>query len=431
MSTGISLDQLDDKQRLAVERCIDTSKRCAAVTGPAGSGKTTIMRFAHEALTEAGYDVEVAAPTGKAARRIREATGLPAQTIHKLLEYGSPREFDARGRAIDPTRPRRDRENPLECAAVIADEYAMVNRELHAALVAALPPGGRLITFGDIRQLPPIETSAAIAREPTAFKMLLDKFDGVVLDRVHRQAEDSGVLAAAQNVLKGMPPKSNNKDFTMEVTDRPVDAVFDELDRNDYKRLDNQIITPVNISWIGTYKLNHQVQPMLMDAKRETISLDRHKWHAKQPVRVGVGDKVVMCKNWYDLECSDGTRGVFNGEVGIITAIDFDTNVISIDMEDRIVYVPPICQITIGNSVVVGLPHKDLQLAYVLTTHKCQGSEFKNVTYVINKSAFQMLNRRNMYTALTRARDSARLITDIRALSVSLAMTEPRVFGDN
>jgi exodeoxyribonuclease V alpha subunit len=427
---SLTLDDLDPTQRAAVDYAVDVqARRCGAITGPAGSGKTTIMRFVHGKLTEAGYNPVIAAPTGKAARRIREATGLPAMTIHMLLEYGAPRHYDLRtGKAIDPTMPNRTRENPLDNDHVICDEYAMVNRELHANLVAALPVGGRLITFGDIMQLPPIETSNALAREPTAFRMLLDKFKGIVLDKVHRQTGDSGILAAAQRVLRGLPPQSAN-DFNMVMTDTPVDAVLDATTQADYTALNNQIITPANKSWIGTYKLNQQLQAILMPDDRAMLKLDRHPWHKTQPVSVGVGDKVVMNKNWYSIKCEDGSDGVFNGEVGIVKAIS-ELGEITVDFEDRIAVIPPVMQMEIHGKIVVGMPPRDLQLAYALTTHKCQGSEYQNVVYVVNKSVFPMLNRRNMYTAITRARTKATLVTDMRGLSTSLAVTEPRVFGE-
>ena len=132
-ATQITLEQFDEKQKLAVERALDISRRIAAVTGPAGSGKTTIMRTIYEKLRENGYNPVLAAPTGKAARRIREATGAPAMTIHALLQYTAPRDINPRtGKPYGTTLPRRTRENPIEYDTVIADEYAMVNQELMA-----------------------------------------------------------------------------------------------------------------------------------------------------------------------------------------------------------------------------------------------------------------------------------------------------------
>lgn len=438
---GLSADQLDDKQREAVERCIDHAQRCVAITGPAGSGKTTIIQTVVEALEDAGYKVAVAAPTGKAARRIREATGLDAVTIHMLLEYTSPTDIDERtGKPYGDTYPRRTKEAPLHYDVVIGDEYAMVTHELHGNLAAAIKAGGRLLVFGDVQQLPPIETNAALAKQQTPFQRLLSKFNGIYLDKVHRQAKDSGVLDAAQRVLAGMAPRSN-EDFKLintaekSATGGPVEKLTDlilELDEQgiDFKALNNQVIVPGNKSWVGQYKLSQLMQTLLFDEKRDMLKLSRHKWHANSPVEVGVGDKVMMGKNWYGIECRDGSRGVMNGEVGTVIAIDHDLGIVSVDFEDRIADIPPMIQVEIGNRVFVGYPTSDLHLAYALTTHKCQGSEYQNVIYILNMSHAILLNRKNFYTALTRARKRCWLLYDSKALSFSITTKEPKLFGE-
>lgn len=437
---GLVLEQLDEKQRLAVERALDVKRRIAAITGPAGSGKTTIMRFVYNALCEAGYNPVIVAPTGKAARRVREATGAPARTIHMLLEYTAPREINPKtGKPFGATFPRRTRENPIEYDVVLSDEYAMVNQELHRNLLDAFPPGCRLIVFGDVSQLPPIETNAALAAKPTAFQDLLTRFDGVHLERVHRQSGDSGILSNAQRILKGSSPQ-NKPDFKMIITDRPIDAMTGDLhpdwqaalDEADFASLRNQILTPSNKSWVGTHKLNALLQGLLMPEDRMTIDVPRRVYQGKQfdpPLRLGVGDKVVMTKNWYDLECSDGTLGVFNGEVGKVIEIT-DLHEIVIDFEDRTCSIPPAIQVVWNNKVMVVQPQCDLYLAYALTTHKAQGSEYEHVIYVINKSVQIMLNRKNLYTAITRARKKVTLIADMRSLSLAVTNKEPRVFGE-
>lgn len=428
---GIDVDKLDEIQRLAVERCLDIGRRIVAVTGPAGSGKTTIMRVIYDLLVDAGYNPVIVAPTGKAARRVREATGAPARTIHMLLEYSMPREINPRtGLPYGGSFPKRTRENPIEYDCVIGDEYAMVHQELHRNLVDALPRGARLLVFGDVQQLPPIETDERIAKMPSAFMSLLAKFDGIYLKTVHRQTEDSGILFNAQRILDGKAPQRRD-DFEMLITEKPVDAVLDQLDKADYKSLRNQILTPGNKSWIGTMKLNATIQTILFPDDRPTIKLPRREYNGKQlypDLHVGVGDKVIMTKNWYDLECSDGTNGVFNGETGIVTEIT-DLDEVVIDFEDRICRVPPAVQVVIGNKVIVGYPQRDLFLAYAITTHKAQGSEYQNVTYVINKALYIMLNRKNLYTAVTRAREKVTLISDMKALSLAVTTKEPKVFG--
>jgi exodeoxyribonuclease V alpha subunit len=428
MSNEITLEQLDDKQRLAVEQGLDVSKRISAVAGPAGSGKTTIMRMIYNGLTEAGYTVKLAAPTGKAAKRIREATGLPAGTLHMLLEYTRPLEIDDKtGKPFGDTFPRRTKENPLECDVVIGDEYMMVNHELHRNLIDALQSGARLIVLGDVSQLPPIESSPILAQKPAPFKILLDKFNGIYLDKVHRTADDSGILLNAQRILGGTAPMPNT-DFTRIITDKPVDELVAALDKADYTALNNQIITPANKSWVGTLKLNATLQTVLMDNDRHTLSLPRNKWDAANAVRVGVGDKVIMTKNWYDLDCEDGSKGVFNGEVGKVIEVS-DVEEVVVDFDDRICRIPPAVQLVYNNKVTVGYPQRDIHLAYVVTTHKAQGSEYDHIVYVLNKSMLAMMNRKNMYTALTRARKHATLITDMASLSMSVTTKEPKVFS--
>ena len=443
MSTAaqdITVEQLDEQQQLVVARALDLTRRIVVTSGPAGSGKTTVMRFIYNQLVEAGYSPVIAAPTGKAARRVREATGAPACTIHMLLEYSTPRDINPRtGKPFGATTPRRHRGNPLGYDTVICDEYAMVTQALHRDLLDAFPPGGRLIAFGDISQLPPIEANAAIASKPTAFQDLLTRFDGIFLRKVHRQTEDSGILANAQRVLRGAAPQ-NKPDFTLVVTDKPIDVLTNKLHpawqealaAADFAGLRSQILTPGNKSWVGTHKLNALLQTILMPPDRPTISVPRRSYQGKTydpPMHVGVGDKVVISKNWYDLECNDGTYGVFNGEVGKVVEIT-DMHEIIVDLEDRIVTIPPALTVSWDNKVIVVKPQNDLYLAYALTTHKAQGSEYDHVVYIMNKSMQMLLSRKNLYTAITRARRKVTLITDTRSLSHSIATKEPRVFGE-
>jgi exodeoxyribonuclease V alpha subunit len=439
-SQDLVFDQLDPKQKLAVERCLDTTRRIAAVTGPAGSGKTTIMRFLDKALKHGGYNIVFAAPTGRAARRIREATGVQAMTIHMLLEYTTPKEINPKtGKPFGATFPRRDRANPIEFDHVLVDEYAMVNHELHRNLLDAFPPACRLIVFGDTSQLPPIETNASVAAKPTPFNDLLTRFDGVYLDRVHRQSGDSGILANAQRILKGNAPQKLS-DFNMIITERPIDAMTGDLhpdwmrtlDEADFTSLRNQILTPSNKSWVGTHKLNALLQNLFMPDNREVVSLQRRSYQGKTfdpPISVGVNDKVVMTKNWYDLACEDGTSGVFNGEIGKVIAIDAMLGTVTVDFEDRVCIIPPAMQVVYNNKVIVACPLQDLYLAYALTTHKAQGSEYDHVIYILNKSIQIMANRKNLYTAITRAKKKVTLISDMTTLSLSITNKEPRVFG--
>ncbi len=427
-SKQLTLEDLNDLQRVAVERCLDMTKRIAAVTGEAGTGKTSIIKIVYNSLIEAGYNPVIAAPTGKAAKRIREATQAPAQTIHMLLQYTRPGDIDEKtGKPIGTTYPRRDRQNPIDFDHVLVDEYAMVNHELHRNLIDALPPGCRLLVFGDVSQLPPIENIPKYAAMATPFKAALEKFDGVKLAQVHRQSEDSMVLLNAQRINGGYGPKTGSDDFKVTVTDRPVEALIDAVMKagDTFSKLDSQVITPTNKSWIGTEALNQQLQMMLMDNDRPTVKLDRHKW-AKSELAVGVGDKVIMTKNYYELVGDDGSVGLFNGEVGIVQELG-EYGELVIDFDGRIVVVPPVIQVAFENRVSVVHPHRDLELGYAITTHKAQGSEYQNVIYVMNKSAMFNLNRKNFYTAVSRARKTVHVITDMRSMSTALATREQRI----
>lgn len=421
---SITIEDLDELQRQAVDRGLDIKRRCDATTGPAGSGKTTLMRFIDEALADAGYNTIIATPTGKAAKRVREATGRPSLTLHKLLEYNMPRMDEHTGKQITASGPARDKETPLEQDVVICDEYKMVPRELHANLVDALKPGARLLVFGDNNQLQPIESMPKFQQEPSAFEMLLSKFNGTVLQRVHRVAESSGILSNAQRILKGITPQ-NNDETKLKITDQLVNMVLEECALNDYTSLANQIITPSNKSWIGTVRLNARLQTELMPHV-DRIDLQRQKWD-KAALSVGVGDKVMMTKNWYTLEASDGSLGMFNGEVGIVTTVT-EEGELHIDTGDRVCFVPPLVEMQFGNQQVIANPQKDIHLAYALTTHKAQGSEYDYVTYVMDKGVFGNLCRPNFYTGFTRGRKHVTIITDQRAMQVSLFQKQQRVW---
>jgi exodeoxyribonuclease V alpha subunit len=416
---------LDDKQRMAVVACTDRARRVCGVTGAAGSGKTTIIHTVTNALTEAGYSVALAAPTGKAAKRIKEATGIPAQTFHRLLEFTSPGDPDPKtGKPIWVSYPQRSRKRPLEHDVIIGDEYAMVNKELHADVVGAIKSGGRLLTFGDANQLQPIEQTALAAKTPSKFLEILDKFDGITLDTIHRTGAGSSIADNGRRVLRGMAPVKHD-DFTLDYTNQPVQSVLAYLKgkEDEFRETNAQIITPTNVSWVGQYKLNVAIQSQLQPHRTGWLELARHEWDAKQPVRVHVGDKVVVTKNLYSINCNDGTAGVFNGETGIIRAISQWAE-IEVDLGDRVCVLPPQMLIEVGGQVRTIYPHRELALAYALTTHKCQGSEYAHVVYVQNKSQLAMLCRPNLYTGITRARSRVHVVSDMAAMARACSATQ-------
>lgn len=415
---------LDPKQQEAIASCCDLSNRVVAVTGAAGSGKTTILQMVYDNLVDAGYNVALISPTGKAAKRIKEVTGIEAMTLHRFLEYTHPGDPDPKtGRPSGISMPRRHRQNPVEVDIVLADEYAMTAREQHRALFDALPNAGCVRVFGDNNQLPPIEEddwkNKDKVKQASPFEELLNKFPAVVLDQVHRQGKDSGILLNLQLILRGRLPTRNDQ-WDITFTDSPVDAlieyVLDCLDNgHSFADIHNQILTTQHKSWIGTGKLNTLLQGMFHNKTDPALMVPRNKWtNEGAPIPMFVGDKVIVTRNMYDLD-------VMNGESGKIIEISGDGELI-IDFGDKEQVIPPLLMVQnrYGNMVEID-PRKDVDLGYVITTHKAQGSEYSRLVYMLNKSTVYMQNRRNFYTATSRGREHVKLITDQRSLSLSLS----------
>ncbi len=184
----------DAIQQEAIERCLDinSNNRIVSVSGQAGTGKTSLIKDTHATLQSLGYRVDVLAPTGKAAKRVHEATNIRARTCHMGLEYTSPSDIDEEtGQPIGETIPKRDKKNPLDADVVIVDEYMMVNWELHRNLIDALKSGACIRMFGDVNQLPPIESNAKLRDKDAPFEEMMKKFASTQLQEVYRQGEGS------------------------------------------------------------------------------------------------------------------------------------------------------------------------------------------------------------------------------------------------
>ena len=429
---------LTQKQIEAVQLCTDLSKRLVAVSGEPGTGKTTIIKHVYDTLVAAGYRVAISAPTGKAAKRIKEATGIDAMTNHRLLEYPHPGERDPKtGKALRSTDPQRHKQYPLEYDVVICDEFMMVNREVFQNIVNALPSGGCLRCFGDENQLPPIEkevyrtaqqratqqraTQQKKDNKPVApFKEVLERFTGVRLDQVHRQAEGSTIISNAKLILSKRMPRRGD-DFDIQFTDLPIQTLRSIIEHRDidYGSLANQIITPTKKTWVGTRELNAMLQPMLNGQYRKTKFTvpERHSWAGTEAeqIELYVGDKVLWADN------NDYKLEVFNGETGVISEIDEEVGIVYIDFGDREVAIPPVMQAERPDGTqIIYNPQKNIELAYAITTHKAQGSEYDNIVYVLNRSSYYTHSRPNFYTAITRAKQKVTLITDQRSISSSL-----------
>lgn len=421
----------DDVQQQAIDACCDISKRIVAVTGKAGTGKTMLLREVNKRLLAAGYNVQASAPTGKAAKRIREVAGVSAMTNHRMLGYGMPVELETEDEKTGDkitvkvsTGPRFDQRKPLPYDTILCDEYAMVNQEIHRNIISALQSGARVCMFGDVNQLKPIEEDRRLDDKPSAFMVALEKFGGIKLDTIHRHDAGSGIALNGSLILQGRMPRSSD-DFTIRQTDQPVRAVQEFIEVSlaagiNYSTTDNQIITCMNKSWVGTQKLNLVVQAMFWDRTRPFLDLPRYRiGTTEQPmIRVQVGSKVVYTANTYDF--GDGESYAFNGETGTVVNINYEEGSVEIDFLDRTVIIPPLVVTVYPDGRAVEQdPRRNIDHAYVLTTHKCQGSEYKHVCYVINRSTQWGQSRRNFYTAVTRAREHCTVFCDMLSLAKS------------
>ena len=421
----------DDKQNEAIDACCDTSRRIVAVTGKAGTGKTMMMREVARRLIAAGYNVQSSAPTGKAAKRIREATGLQAMTNHRMLGYGMPLDVEVEDDKTGDKKivqvssgPKFTRAHPFFYDTILCDEYAMVNQEIHRNLIDALKPGARICMFGDVNQLKPIEENHNLDQQSSAFMVALDKFGGITLDTIHRHDAGSGIARNGALILSGKMPRAGS-DFALKQTDQPVRAVQEFVQMSleaghNYSDTDHQIVTCMNKSWIGTQKLNLIIQAMFWDRSRPFLELPRYRIGTQeQPkIRVQVGSKVVYTANTYDF--GDNESYAFNGEVGTVININYDEGSVELDFGDRTVIVPPLIVVVYPNGTVHEQdPRRNIDHAYVLTTHKMQGSEVKHVCYIINKSTLWGQSRRNFYTAITRAREMCTVFCDMQSMAKS------------
>ncbi len=420
----------DEEQQLAIDTCCDVTKRLVAVSGQAGSGKTTLQQAVYKMLKAHGYSVVMCAPTGKAAKRMQEATGVEAITMHRLLQYPHPGDIDSKtGKALEPGLPAKNRNNKLEYDIVLADEYAMVNHELHRNLIEALPAGGCIRMFGDKQQLQPIEANYLLSQKDTPFEDILKRFHGIKLTKNYRQGAGSGIAENGQRIIAGRCP-SRFDDFCIKITAQPIDylraLIFEMLDEGiDMSALTNQVIVPTNVRWVGAVKVNALLQTIFRSEKIGWMPLERHSYAKDQGLRVHVGDKVINTKNNYELE-------VFNGETGVIIEINEAHGEIVVDFGDREVLYPPFILVQNKYKKVVEIdPRKDLELAYALTTHKTQGSEYENVIYILNKATRFMQCRSNFYTAITRARKLVHFITDQPSMSFSVNNVEPLINKQN
>ena len=378
--TGIEYDEV----QLAAIRQAVTSKVMVLTGGP-GTGKTTTTQGIIAALKKAGLRVLLAAPTGRAAKRMSEATGMEAKTIHRLLEYNPQDGY------------KRNDENPLEGDALIVDECSMIDILLMNNLLKAVPVGMRLVLVGDIDQLPSVG----------AGNVLRDVIDSqripvVRLVRIFRQAQKSRIVMNAHTINQGRFPDTSNgrdTDFFFMREDDPeraaetiVRLVKERLPRAYRESPDRiQVLTPMQRGVVGAANLNLLLQQALNPSGP---SLSRGGYTYRQ------GDRVMQLRNNYD-------KDVFNGDLGYIREVDTEERTLKVDFD--------------GKWVEYDVTELDeLTLAYATTIHKAQGSEYPIVVMPVLMTHFVMLQRNLIYTGITRAKKICVLLGAAKALAYAV-----------
>lgn len=389
---------LDDMQRTAVMEAVRHG--VMVLTGGPGTGKTTTINAMIHFFESEGADIYLAAPTGRAAKRMTEATGYEAQTIHRLLEVnGNPEDEGATGFA-------RNADNPLDADVIIIDEMSMVDLPLMKALLEAIIPGTRLILVGDGNQLPSVGPGSVL--KDIIFSHC---FSVVMLTKIFRQAEESDIVVNAHKINRGEEVILDNKSkdfFFLKRTDANViiSIVITLIQKKlpkyvDAKPYDIQVLTPMRKGLLGVERLNKILQEYLNPPDK-----------GKQEKEVGdrlfrEGDKVMQIKNNYQLEWEVATKygmtvdkgvGIFNGDMGIIRNINTYDETVTVEYDEHRLVKYPFSLL------------EELELAYAITIHKAQGSEYPAVVIPLLKGPRQLFHRNLIYTAVTRARRCVTLV---------------------
>ena len=388
--------ELDTYQREAVKAAVLNG--LLVITGGPGTGKTTTIRTIIKYFELEGMDIRLAAPTGRAAKRMTETCGMEAQTIHRMLEIAS----GADGKLSEHTAIGfgRDESNPLETDVIIIDEMSMVDIHLIYALLKAVPVGTRLILVGDVDQLPSVGPGNVLRDIINS-----NVFHVVKLEKIFRQATESEIITNAHKINKGEQIQLNkySKDFLFVKRDSP-EAVIGAICTLLKEKLpgyvhadinDIQILTPMKKGVVGVERLNKVVQEFLNPAGQGKAE----KEYGDTMFRVG--DKVMQIKNNYQLEWEkrskygipmEGGMGVFNGDLGIVDAINLFSEEIVIKFDDERYVTYSFKQL------------EELELAYAVTIHKSQGSEYPAVIIPMFTGPRMLMTRNLLYTSVTRAK---------------------------
>ena len=378
---------LAGRQKEAVKRA--AKDKVLVITGGPGTGKTTIIRAVLAVYQRFTGRIFLAAPTGRAAKRMSEATGYEARTIHRLLE-------------MDPAmgRFKRDEQNPLQADFLILDEASMIDITLMHHLLKALPPETTLILVGDVDQLPSVGPGNVL-------KDIIDSKAAPVvkLTEIFRQARESAIIVNAHRINQGLmprpnPPEDRLEDFYFIERPKPEDAletVLELVTSRIPKRFgfdparDIQVLTPMHRGTAGAENLNAELKKRLNPGAKGITRGARH---------LAVGDKVMQIRNNYDKE-------VFNGDIGMVSEIDLERQSVKISFDDLLV------------------PYDFFELdeivpAYAVTVHKSQGSEYPAVVMPVLGQHYILLQRNLIYTAVTRGRNLVVLVGAHKALALAL-----------
>ena len=393
--------ELDEMQRTAVKEAVRSG--LLVITGGPGTGKTTTINTIIQYFESEGMDIALEAPTGRAAKRMSETTGYEAKTIHRLLELS--------GGMDEHAGFERNEQNPLETDVIIIDEMSMVDITLMHNLLKAVVAGTRLILVGDVNQLPSVGPGCVL-------KDIIDSHacNVVRLNRIFRQASESDIIVNAHKINRGEPVSLDNKSrdffFLKRYDANVIISICIQLIRQKLPKyvnaspFDIQVLTPMRKGLLGVERLNTILQQYLNppDGKKA------EREHGQTIFRVG--DKVMQIKNNYQAEWEIRSRynipiekglGVFNGDMGIVREINSFSETLTVEYEER---------------RMVEYPFKELDqldLAYAITIHKSQGSEYPAVIIPLLTGPRMLMNRNLLYTAVTRARKCVTLVGDEKA----------------